>query len=141
MNFEEFLASKADLDERIESYNKVVKEVGANLMLSALKPIFDKWEKLESISFSAYTPYFNDGETCYFHSMHTDPGLNGGNEGFYSYDSDDEYVEEDWHADAEKEVISVMKKFSDDDILIMFGDHVEVTITRDGITKEHCDHD
>lgn len=50
------------------------------------KDIFETAPNLKSVSWRQYTPYFNDGETCYF-SAHTDDlEVNGLN----SYDDEDE---------------------------------------------------
>ena len=36
-----------------------------------LAPLFDKHPKLEAVSWTQYTPYFNDGDVCEF-AAHTD---------------------------------------------------------------------
>ena len=52
------------------------------------KDIFTTAPKLKSVSWTQYTPYFNDGDTCYF-SAHTDDlEINGVSE--YNDDEDNE---------------------------------------------------
>lgn len=52
------------------------------------KDIFETAPKLKSVSWTQYTPYFNDGDTCYFSAHIDDLELNGVSE--YSDDEDNE---------------------------------------------------
>ena len=48
----------------------------------ALVELFDEYPFVHAVHFTAYTPFFNDGEECTFSSHHDDCGFNG----FVSYD-------------------------------------------------------
>lgn len=47
-------------------YMKKVAEEGANLVKKEFKAVFDKYPELRAVTWSQYTPYFNDGEPCEF---------------------------------------------------------------------------
>lgn len=58
------------------------------------EPIFAKWPELFAIKWNQYTPYFNDGETCYFGVNNLDFALKG-------FDGNEEDTEDasDWSFD------------------------------------------
>jgi hypothetical protein len=43
----------------------------------ALVELFDAYPFVHAVHFTAYTPYFNDGDECTFSSHHDDCGFNG----------------------------------------------------------------
>lgn len=109
---------------------------------------------LESFSWRQYTPYFNDGDPCVFSAQNDDPYVNNinewgdtedGEEGpeVYNWNGRDrEYTDYGvkWLAMAGP-VKEFLATFEDDDLLNLFGDHVTITVTKDGIQKEEYDHD
>jgi hypothetical protein len=125
------------------------------------KELFERYDWLKEIAWSQYTPYFNDGDSCEF----------GVNEAYVngcslSYDGKKLYAETYnsvlfEEEDAEEFIESMneaqLKEFkeveniaqtlnnflcSNEDIaLMMFGDHVKVSIQRDGVFTEEYDHD
>lgn len=124
------------------------------------KEIFVQIPTLNAITFTAYTDYFNDGETCnyYVHSLVAV---------FSEFDEEDilspedyEYSEDDVNIsyytnyskklEITEEQYNLLRGFmnfiraSDSATFIkdMFGDHVQVTLTRDEIyIEEYFDHD
>lgn len=101
------------------------------------------------IQWSQYTPYFNDGDTCEFNKHENEyflanPVLFGEDEDahddeteFYGYGVPDD--------DPRKVAMEALETFLDEieestwyDI---FGDHVQVIITSEGIEVEEYDHD
>lgn len=123
------------------------------------KELFDKSEKIESFGWKQYTPYFNDGDVCYFNVYCDDPYING------------EYIDEcDWYdwriryylrgdekyanlltekPNLDVETYKLIDEFKDvinsipEEILKdLFGDHVSITIYKDGrVNVEQYEHD
>ena len=127
------------------------------------KEIFEKHPKIESFGWSQYTPYFNDGDTCTF-SANTDYiSING------EYVDDSKWVNEttvvDWGTwnrelriyegrvevpnldyDAElakgsDEVTEFLRNFDNDFYITRFGDHAEITVSKDGVDVDEYEHD
>lgn len=87
----------------------------------AARAFFEKNPSINSFSWAQYTDYFNDGDTCYFHVHSDDVSIN-------SYcDDDDEVSDEAYDA-----VHRFLKQFDTEDFETLFGDHVRVSVCRDG---------
>ena len=106
-----------------------------------LAPLFEKYPEIKRISWTQYTPYFNDGESCEF-CVNFDISINGRDEYGYNTD-DDDWDEDDLDDDAsnnpidksvyrefEKHLMEIPEEFYED----LFGDHVRVVIQSNG----HC---
>jgi hypothetical protein len=123
------------------------------------KELFDKTEKIKSFSWSQYTPYFNDGDTCTF-SVNCDyPCVNGESIDYcdwyswkvkYYLRGDKEYadlLEKNPELDIEackvlQDFIELVGSIPEDILLDLFGDHAEVTIDHNGnIDVSEYDHD
>lgn len=142
--------------------------------LSELEPLFravieDPY--IKEFGWTQYTPYFNDGDTCYF-SVGTlwfltvddtprdemddweeeeysvtygeHPTL-GEKEG-HGWGSSRVYENYKGSRQAEFERAEALSRAIDSGafesaLLTAFGDHAEITITREGITVEHYEHD
>lgn len=148
------------------------------------KDIFETAPKLKSVSWTQYTPYFNDGDTCEFSANVSDLKVNG-----CDYDDDDEddisvkpvtykklMTPEDveinkqlaekykytWYKNytigqsgltynpkydeaadlAVSSISDVLSSIPEEFLKDLFGDHVEVTIYREGtIEVNNYDHD
>jgi hypothetical protein len=163
---EKFLAFKKQYEE---ARKLMVAQTGAALK-EMVSEIFEDYPDLESFGWRQYTPYFNDGDICEFsvNNDHYSILLNGQNddsedEGWdcskcgRNYDSDTLFCPKDATAkpteekpklsDAEATVASklisaMLQNFDDAMMLDLYGDHVTVTIHRDGsATKEEYEHD
>jgi hypothetical protein len=175
---------KTKISEANERINELKKQVQKELraeFTGALAELFDAYPFVTSLSFTAYTPYFNDGDSCEYSVNHDYCDFNGYDE---HHDKEGEgenvlrnaretvYVEEPnpeydcnykgWESnkrgetkhvkkpnadfnplykeaiDAFREALAVV---DDDNWEEMVGDHVKVTITREGITTDEYDHD
>lgn len=149
---------KKELDKLVKIKEEFLEKLRKQFP-NLLKTLFDKSDKIESIGWTQYTPWFNDGDACTF-SVHTDClYING------EYDEDIEEL--DWripyylkgHKDyqnvfednpkADLEFYNQVEEFKeflgsipDDIYLDLFGDHVEVTVYKNGsIDVSECDHD
>ena len=127
------------------------------------KNVFEKYSKIESFGWNQYTPYFNDGDTCTF-SANTDYlSVNGEyvddsewmgatkvtNWGTYNrdtkvYDGRVEVPNEKYDKeleDATDEIRNFLQMFDDDFYIRKFGDHSEITVTKEGVEVDDYDHD
>ncbi len=112
---------------------------------------------IKSFSWTQYTPYFNDGDACVFSVYNDYPAINGHDE----YEGPDapkylygealaalspeeraEYdrAQEEYRAPY-KRVAEFLRSWEEEDFLFMFGDHVEVTVTKDSIEVDDYSHD
>lgn len=133
-----------DYKAQMKEYRKKMEEEGKSFFIEVLKPMFEKYPELKSLSWSQYTPYFNDGDACVFRSNASYPSIQ------FSIDEElEDYDEESWYSDDDKSpeaecyrsAVSILDSFDDEDYEMLFGDHVKVIVTREGIETEEYEHD
>jgi hypothetical protein len=147
------------INEQLEAFKakraELVKELQTEFP-SLLLPLLSQSNKIESIGWRQYTPYFNDGDECVFGVYYDDLTINGIDE----YDDDEKEIEfirkRIWNGDSWvenpnldtheysllKQIEEVLKGVPDDFYKDLFGDHVTVTVYKDGrIETEKYDHD
>lgn len=104
--------------------------------------VFNRYPDMSSFGWVQYTPYFNDGDPCYF-SAHTDS---------YAIRINEDWMESDeWDENEEargakvlpepEEISAMLSVFDDSDLESMFGDHVEIQVTRGGVNVYGYSHD
>ncbi len=100
---------------------------------------------LTGIKWAQYTPYFNDGEACVFGIHGVYYQIDGAEEGG---DDDDGWCETYWYGDDKPPAFAAdLKAFEKaineigDGMERIFGDHVEVTCTRESIEVNEYSHD
>ena len=144
---------KSELSEKIkENFHGLTKE------------LFDSYSELDSFGWRQYTPYFNDGESCEFRSVHNYPTINGNDENYDEseqpegvldivklgsetiYDGNWKKVTNPDYNPYYNEIVKTVKEFlnqfDDDDMKDLFGDHVVIHITPNGIdVQDYDDHD
>lgn len=105
---------------------------------SLIMPFMNMSDRIQSISWTQYTPYFADGDTCKFSTNYSYLDIN---------DVYDEtlFDEENW-SEADKGVIKslkdAMRVIPDEIYKDIFGDHAKITVSKDGtIRVESHDHD
>lgn len=114
--------------EEIEKLKETLINKTEELFKEGCKELFKKYPSLICFHWTGFTPYFNDGEPCTFISNHC----------YFDLDLDDDEFEEAIN----KDVKNFLSNFDDDDMLIMFGDHVSVVVGKDTIeVQEYSDHD
>lgn len=140
----ELKASMAKMQEELtEKAKKAFHEVS--------QEIFSKYPNLVEFSWNQYTPYFNDGDPCVFGARTDYPWVkfaddnpedcedeDRGNE-YSSWQLKDKVLNE--KEQAANEVLDLLAAFDDHDYEEMFGDHLTVIVTRDGIETEEYSHD
>lgn len=131
MNTQELLDKFNGFKEQVENLRVQLQETGEKFLIENFKETFEKYPKLERISWSQYTPYFNDGEECTFSSNHDYAEIEG--EGIKDGDETYRAIEED--------INKFLSQFDDELLKSLFGDHVQIIVTKEGISIEEYDHD
>lgn len=126
--------------KKVEEAKKAAQEAARVAFKAGAAELFEAHPDLESFGWHQYTPYFNDGDECVFRVCNDYPDLNGLDENGGD--------EEDYEAYSElrkkfgKSVSEFLSQFDDDAFESMFGDHVRVTVFRDGkVEVEDYEHD
>lgn len=100
--------------------------------------LFDEYPLVRSFGWTQYTPFFNDGDECTF-SVNSDyPEVNGHWE--FQEEVNNMFPKEDWDQVVER-VSEILRLIPEDIMLDMFGDHSEVTVTKEGVEVTYYDHD
>lgn len=157
----------AQIQKGKEEIDAIKKELASKVQKTfhdLSKELFILYPELKSFTWTQYTPYWNDGEECTF-EVNTDyMSFNGYNED-YDKKGPSDWIDIEknskskmWNKDGDwrevrnpnynpyyKEIINsvkqFLKKFEDDDFLSIFDDHVEVTVTADGVKTKKYEHD
>ena len=113
---------------------KTLSKIIQEQLNACYQEIFDKYPIVETFAWRQYTPYFNDGEECTF-GVNTEPDINGKD----SYDCEKGSDEAKASDDVESLLESIPTEIMED----IFGNHVEVTVNRDGTVEisAYDDHD
>ena len=119
-----------------------------------LKELFKKSEKITSIGWNQYTPYFNDGDECIFSANFdyliinktseedVDPEDNFWEEKIWTsgYTANPNYIKSE--GDLIIEFKQLLNSIPEEFFKELFGDHVTVIVESDGnITTEDYSHD
>lgn len=143
------------LKKQMTDLRNQIEEQAKEFFKDASKDLFEKHPNLEEFSWSQYTPYFNDGEECTFsanteyikitmsaNAASTTDDEDDDDSDFDSYDVKgkrrSEYTEREA---AGVDALALLAIFEEDDYKAMFGDHVEVTVSRRGVGTDEYSHD
>lgn len=132
----------------VEAANAVVKDAFSD----AVKGLFESHPEMEEFSWTQYTPYFNDGDTCEFSANTDQESIDINGEDGYEIASEEEWKGGEFTPlppdkispllPAQKAVAEFLSLFDEDDCKSMFGDHAKVVVYRDGkIDVEEYSHD
>lgn len=114
---------------QVEELRMKLQETGEEFLVEQFKKTFEENPQLEKVTWSQYTPHFNDGEDCTFSSNHEWAEIEG-----YDYDSKE-------YKSVKEDIREFLSQFDDDLLKHMFGDHVEITVTKEGISVEEYEHE
>jgi len=142
------LEAQAEIHKKMAEMREQLKTIGEKLFKEGAQDFFDAFPEAGSFSWTQYTPYFNDGDECVF-SVHDYFDVTNTNGDLLWEDLDAwgaEYSrkqgKELTREQEASEVLSTLVGGIDDDTMkALFGDHVRVTVTREGIDIEEYDHD
>lgn len=149
--------------KEIKKLKKEILDSSVKIFTDLTKIIFEKYPKVKSFGWNQYTPYFNDGETCFF-SVNTDwIYINGypadesvwinktkiknfgtWNQKLKKYEGRTEVLNLNYDEDLSKatdEIREFLNNFDEDFFMSQFGDHAEVKITSEGISIDELEHD
>jgi hypothetical protein len=163
MNFEQKLKELKEKQSKISDIKKEVVDLSSSIFEDFYKYIFEKYPKLESFGWSQYTPYFNDGDTCIF-SVNTDYiSINDEcvddadwsskvniiswgtwNRELRVYEGKVEEPNPKYDnelSSASSEISNFLGGFDNDFYLAKFGDHAEITVTKNGVDISDYEHD
>jgi hypothetical protein len=162
MNNDKFAVLR-EKQEEIKKLKEEMLEASNKIFTDLTKTIFEDHPKVNSFGWNQFTPYFNDGDTCYF-CVNTD----------YIYINGESIDESDWInetkitnygtwnrekreyegrtevpnldydselAKAADEIREFLRNFDNDFFLSQFGDHAEITITAEGVSVDEYEHD
>lgn len=144
--FDQIRAKTAALNEQIAALQKEAAEM--------VKPMLSEFIKanpqVKAVSWSQYTPYFNDGDPCtfsvnepYFFFGEDDPEEDEGHD-TWSMNSKEYGPSPDVCSAETKAACSALAKELgglDDALETLFGDHVKVIVTADGVSVDEYSHD
>lgn len=131
MGLAELTKMKAECEAKIQAEGK-------SILRDEFKVFFDAHPTVTKVRWTQYTPYFNDGDECVF-TVHADCELAFG---------DDDELQDAWDRkdrDAVAPIYKAARQLVDgvpDEVMeAVFGDHAEITATRDGFDVEEYQHD
>ena len=139
-SFGDLLHDVAKLRRQIEDR---VGLYGKELLIVEIRAFFDRHPQVDGIRWSQFTPYFNDGEPCYF-SVNEPLLLITDLTEEEQRACDDEFWLGSWnYINSRRELFEdIPNVFDEDTLRELFGDHAQVTIHRDGrVEVTECDHD
>ena len=164
-------AQMQDVNSKFEEFRKITQETSKKVFHSAIAAFFKAYPEVHAMRWNQYTPYFNDGDTCQFSvgvpCFYSKEDLEGGDYDGYEDNSwqkpsEYEYKRPDIYGNSiekyevlEKELgprlneiqegirhfSKLFNSINDDTMLSLFGDHVQVTVTANGITIDEYDHE
>lgn len=143
--------------ERVEELRGKMSELREEMAQQAkdafhecVRDLFEEHPTLIEFSWRQFTPYFNDGDTCYFGARTGEIGLRTADdesEEFGNYDTYDwvegEKVQKDLtpFQKAGLAALAVLEAFDEDNYESMFGDHCKIVVTREGVeVNDYSDH-
>ena len=147
-----FAEIRAKTDALQEQVKKLTEEAAADI-----KPLLQQFlvdhPQVIQVKWAQYTPYFNDGDECvfslhdvYFHFEGQDPDdVEGATEWELGYVKDGVYPY--WPDGVTGATAAACKELSDSlsalesPLKVLFGDHVEVIVTKEGVEVEEYSHD
>lgn len=151
---------KPELLESLKKLNETIVEAKAkllaeskNVFVEAVKHLFETYPILEIFSWNQYTPYFNDGEPCFFSVNTYSLEINKKDyvcewelkkaldDRLHGIISNDKYIELETQKAITDDIIELLKTIGEDNLQLMFGDHAKVIVTKDSIVAEEYDHE
>ena len=164
MEITEKLENLKKLKKELRSKRKELSDASSDLFDSWCKDFFTKnSDVVHSFAWNQYTPYFNDGDTCVF-SANTDYiKVNGEycdeldniqkikitnwgtwNRETKTYDNRVQMENPNYDERLDNlvtEIKDFLQLFDDEFYLQKYGDHTEITVTKNGIDVDEFEHD
>jgi hypothetical protein len=160
---DEIIKEVQEKQKEINSLKKELLKKSEEAFFKGAKQIFETCPQLDSVSWTQYTPFFNDGDTCEFsvntgylevNGKYTDEddslsptviksrGTYNRNLGVYEGRVEEPNPNYNKTLSDSVDMMSkFLEVFDEDFYKSQFGDHVKVTITKEGIDTEEYDHE
>jgi hypothetical protein len=143
--FKEIRAKTAELNQQIQALQKEA----ASQIKQLLQEFITTHSQVKAIKWTQYTPHFNDGEPCVFGVSEFGFFFEGDDLDASHYDGELPYRYEDWEKRdvCSPETLAACDGLAselgrmEDALKTLFGDHVQVNVTADGVDVEEYDHD
>lgn len=132
----------ADYEAKIKVIKAAANDAFKKEFKGISEEIFTAYPDVKALGWTQYTPYFNDGDACVFGygEMHVCFGDSDPTDTFYDWEDGEMYGDTKKKFPLIAEFNSVLSR-SEDMLLEMFGDHVSVTVTPEGIQVDEYEHD
>ena len=132
-----------ELVANIDRLKQELQEKVENGLLECLKDLFAQYPEVKKLQFTAYTPYFNDGDECTYWCNADCPSFNGDcdEDEDESEDKEEEVQMPEVSEAARNAFIEALSLIDDETWKDIVGDHVTVTITPAGVTTADYDHE
>ena len=130
------------IKEMKEEMDKAMKKVGNMLYSELFEKFLKKYPDIKSFYWEQYTPHWCDGDTCEFGVRDLCVNISTREDEYEDviYRVIDKHTDKPWVVELES--INIKFRTLDSDILEKsFGDHVKVTVTREGMSVENYEHD
>jgi len=139
----------AEIERTKQKYEAAVKAIGREGVQKLLAPLFERYQNVDAVKWTQYTPYFNDGEPCEFDANgdYAEVRFKAEDGDVLTKESQEQDFESDWEnreKPARYEAIKAIRtalKINNAVMLAAFGDHVEVTVDRAGVTVDEYEHE
>ena len=130
--FKELMAKKEDMENKLRELKEEFDVCAKEHFTEWAKDLFERYPPLNLISWTGYTPSWNDGDPTFFLSSHTYYSINSTE----SEETDDEGFGEKQLENLKEEVDKFISQFDDDDMERLFGNGVRVLVTKGGVEVE-----
>jgi hypothetical protein len=111
-----------------------------SFFLAVTQKLFEKYPALKSFTWQQYTAYYCDGGPCGFYVRGESTSFNESDLTLDELLSESPWVDKDEEATqlkaAAEEIQELFAGFTSNEYRQMFGDHKEITVTKDGIKVE-----
>jgi hypothetical protein len=124
------------LNQQLEGIRKQIQEAAKAVFIEAVTELFTENESLDSFGWRQWTPFWSDGEGGAF-TANTEPDcifINGSSV-YEDNLTDGEEMSEEENRNAAKlagTVSEILTAIGDSNLELMFGDHAEIVIRRNG---------
>lgn len=138
------MPSIQDIMAKKKAFEEELQANGKEALSEEFKKVFEAHQDLVAIRWRQYTPYFNDGDACRFSVHDFDMRLTSTPEDAGDEEDGFEYtwtVEDNEQNAAVAEAVRSLGRIDNDVYLTVFGDHCQVTATRDGFEVDEYSHD
>lgn len=138
-----------DLSSKRKEIQREAQSRAREILAPGLEQFMKEHPEIEAVRWAQYTPYFNDGDTCEFSVGELLYKLVGADEEESDYDDGftcmgtygkpPGFAQQSWYK-ALAELENALSG-AEEELLAAFGDHVRVTVTKNGVDIDDYDHD